>query len=91
MNKDDVKNLANLARISIDDKEIANYQKDFDSILNYVDSIQKIKVSDLEPEYFNKNVMREDDETNKSGENTNKLIKEAPDKKNGYYKVQKIL
>lgn len=91
MNSEDVKNLANLARIDVDDNEIENYKKDFDSILSYVDSIQSVKTSDIEPEHFNKNTMREDEATEKTGANTDKLLKEAPGKKDGYYKVQKIL
>lgn len=91
MNSDDVRNLANLARIDIDDQEIDGYKHDFDSILGYVDSIQGVEVSDSEPEYFNKNELRDDEKIDETGSNSEKLLNEAPDKKDGFYKVQKIL
>jgi aspartyl/glutamyl-tRNA(Asn/Gln) amidotransferase C subunit len=98
MKLEDIKKLANLARIDMDESEMKEIAKSFDSILAYVGQVQevsKIKNIDLaskKPEdYFLHNVMREDLPTNKRGEYTDKIIAEMPDKQNGYLKVKQIL
>lgn len=91
MKSDEVKNLAHLARISVGDAEIEAYTKDFDSILAYVDAIQQVQVDDTAPTHLNKNTLREDIATVESGAHTDTLLAEAPDQKDGYYKVGKIL
>ncbi len=100
MKLEDVKKLANLARIDMDEREMEEVAKDFDSILAYVGQVQEISDSsarqDLaennKPEdYFSLNVMREDIVKNNRGENTEKIMKEMPDTKDGYLKVKQIL
>ena len=98
MKLEDIKKLANLARIDMDDEEMIEIAKSFDSILAYVGQVQvvsKIKNIDLaskNPEdNFLHNVMRDDVVTNKREEYTDKIIAEMPDKQNGYLKVKQIL
>jgi len=100
MKLEDVKKLANLARIDMDEREMEEVAKDFDSILAYVGQVQEISDSsarqDLaennKPEdYFLSNVMREDIVKNNRGENTEKIMKEMPNTQDGYLKVKQIL
>jgi aspartyl/glutamyl-tRNA(Asn/Gln) amidotransferase C subunit len=98
MKLEDIKKLANLARIDMDDTEMMEIAKSFDSILAYVGQVQEVsKVKGVEIEskkpedYFLHNVTREDIATNKRGEYTNEIIAEMPEKQNGYLKVKQIL
>lgn len=56
----DIENLAELAKIELTDTEKQALLKDLDDILGYVKQIQEVKVEDIEPEYKNKNIWRED-------------------------------
>lgn len=103
---EEIKKLGFLARIDISEEEMGDFQKDLDSILAYVDMIQKADVGDVaipgeagspdanasrEPEYLVKNVLREDHDMVPAGTYTDDILAEAPDTKDGYIKVKKIL
>ncbi len=92
LNTDDIKKLAALSRIHMDDAEVASITKDIDAILGYVNEIQKVS-SDREViiEPTVKNVMRDDVVTTVSGSNTEKLLKAAPKRLGNEVKVKKIL
>ncbi len=89
--KDEIKKLADLARIEVSDEEAEGLTSQIDSILGYVGQIQnstgdaKADVSKL------RNVMRDDVITNNSDEYTEKLLNNAPSREGRYLKVKKIL
>jgi aspartyl-tRNA(Asn)/glutamyl-tRNA(Gln) amidotransferase subunit C len=89
--KEEIKNLADLARIEIGDEEALKLTKDVDAILLYVGQI-KDAVGDVKPRIPTvRNIMREDVVTTKTGEYTDKLLAEAPERDGKYFKVKKIL
>ena len=45
----DVKRLARLCRLKLSDQEVDKYQTELSSILNYVEILQSVDVSGLEP------------------------------------------
>jgi aspartyl-tRNA(Asn)/glutamyl-tRNA(Gln) amidotransferase subunit C len=49
LTRDDVLKLARLARLKLSDDEIARYQKELAEILNYVEQLDSVDVSGLEP------------------------------------------
>jgi aspartyl-tRNA(Asn)/glutamyl-tRNA(Gln) amidotransferase subunit C len=86
----DVENLAELAKIELNEEEKKNLLSDMEGILAYVGEIQKVDVAEIKPEYKNRNVWREDklEERDFSVE----IIKEQfPDSKDGFVKVKKIM
>ena len=96
----DVKKLADLARIDMEEKEMEEIAKDFDAILAYVGQIKEASklipgeqdISMKKPEdYFLHNIMREDVAVNSRGEYTERIISEMPDTQDGYLKVKQIL
>jgi len=99
MKLEDIKKLAIMARIDMDDRELAEMANDFDSILAYVDQIKEVSapssstrqdlVGDEKPLLFN--VMREDVATNKPGEYTEKIVAQFPESQDNYLKVKQIL
>ena len=60
---DEVKKLAALARISIDESELEKFTKEFDAILEYVGQLEKLELPKSGAEKLVlRNVMREDGE-----------------------------
>ena len=89
--KEDIKNLAQLARIDIPDSEALSLTKEVDSILGYVGQIQAVDSDARRIIPKLRNVLRDDVVTNNSEEYTEKLLKNAPGRKENYLKVKKIL
>ncbi|MES3005211.1 MAG: Asp-tRNA(Asn)/Glu-tRNA(Gln) amidotransferase subunit GatC [Patescibacteria group bacterium] len=89
--KEEVKNLASLARIEVSEDEMENLSKEMGSILDYVGVIKGV-TGDIErviPGLHN--VMREDVVTNESGIYTEDLLNNAPKRDKNYLVVKKIL
>ena len=102
ISKEDIKKLADLARIEVGEAEQEKLAGEIGEILGYVDQVSKIVVNDkntgegLSGEALAKseggvNVMREDANPTESGTYTDKILDEAPATENGYIKVKKIL
>jgi aspartyl-tRNA(Asn)/glutamyl-tRNA(Gln) amidotransferase subunit C len=91
MNRDDVKNLAELARLSISDEQADDYLKDFQSILGYIDTLNTVEVSEADDQHVLTNIVREDDDAYEAGEFTSDILDNAPHHEDGYLKVNKIL
>lgn len=86
----DIENLAELAKIELTEEEKKGLMKDLDSILDYIKQISEVDVKDIEPEYENRNIWREDKLEERDF--SKKLIEEQfPDSKDGFVKVKKIL
>jgi len=88
----EVKKLAELARIEMTDEEIANFTKEIDPILGYVAQIQQVTGSNATrtiPEH--RNITRPDENPNESFSNTEKIVTEFPRKEGTLLKVKKIL
>ena len=87
--------LAELSRVEMTSEEKKEIQKDLESILGYVSEIQEVSTdsADIPEERLEAlhNVMREDDNVNKEGACTDKIIKSAPKSEGKYIKVKKIL
>lgn len=95
---EDVKKLAELARVDMNEGEMESVAKDFDAILAYVGHVNEVsKLKNLAGEerrpedYFLHNVVREDIPTNKEGEYKDKILKEMPETQDGFLKVEQIL
>jgi len=98
MQLEDVKKLADLARIDMSEEEMTTIAKDFDPILAYVGQVQEalktiknVSKDEKAGDHFLHNIVREDVMTNKPGEYTEKILKEMPDTQDGYLKVKQIL
>lgn len=87
----DIDKLALLARLELSQEEKESMRNDFDSILGYIDQIAQVKIDTIEPVYSLTNVMREDVLLNDDGMYTEVLVREMPDKQDGYLKVKQIL
>ena len=86
----DIEKLADLAKIELTDKEKDSLLKDLDGVLNYVKQIESVEVQDIQPEYKNKNVWRED-EIKSSVFSRDLIMNQFPDSQDDFVKVKKIL
>lgn len=91
MQLDDIKKLADIARIDMDESEMQDILSTFPSILSYIGEIDQINFEDYNPIYFDTNKFREDNVTNMGGEYSQDIISQMPDSDHGYLKVKQIL
>jgi len=94
ISKDEVKHIAKLARLALTEKEVEKFQKELSSILNYVEELKEVNVSDIAATshpFEAKNVVRRDEENKKQITNNKKLLDLAPEKEKDYLKVKSIL
>ena len=92
--KKEVQHVAKLARLGLSEKEIEKMQKELSVILEYIDLLKEVDVSEIKPTFHSvliENVMREDEAKRESPKTVNKLLDEAPSKEEGYVKVKEIL
>ncbi|MFH1841527.1 MAG: Asp-tRNA(Asn)/Glu-tRNA(Gln) amidotransferase subunit GatC [Candidatus Nealsonbacteria bacterium] len=93
ISKEEVQHIAKLARLGLSREEVKEFQKELSSILDYIEILKELKVSEVEPTNQAlkiENVTREDEEY--LGEkDAKKLLDLAPDKKEGYLKVKSVL
>ena len=95
---DEIEKLTTLSRLSLSHDEKELMRDEFDSILNYIDSIQKISTASTKRArsiVATVNVMREDTpldgRPHESGIFTEALVSAAPKREGNYIKVKKIL
>jgi len=93
LTREDVLKLARLARIALSDEEVAEFAKEFNEILGYVEQLQAVNVDGLEPTYQVTgltNVMR-DDVVKNYGYAPKDLLKNVTDVENDQIKTKRIL
>ena len=93
LSRDDVLKLAQLARIDLSDDEVTKFVSEFNAILGYVDLLQTVDVSGLEPTSQVTglvNVTRKD-EVHNYGYKTTELLKNVPRLKNDRIQVQRMI
>ncbi len=101
ISKEEIKKLADLARIEIGEEEQAKLALEMDAILDYVGQISEISEGSAFPSPEQGeghaivggevNIMREDENPTASGTYSKELIAEFPRKEGNYLKVKKIL
>lgn len=92
LSAEEVKKIANLARIELTETEVAKFQKDLSVVLDYVQELQQVDTENIEEVSQVtglENVQRDDTAT--VAENRRGILDIAPETKNGYYKVKAIL
>lgn len=85
-----MENLAELARLELSQEEKESLLHDFDSILHYIQSIEKVELGDVEPELDLKNVWREDQAESREFSH-DLLTGQFPNAQDGFLKVKKIM
>lgn len=89
---DDVKKLAALARIRVDDADLEKFTSEFDAVLAYVGQLETVNVAaaaDGKPPV--RTVMRADGEPHASGAYTEKLAAQFPSREGDALSVKQII
>lgn len=94
ISKEKIEHVAKLARIELTEKEKEKFFKELSSVLDYVEQLNKVntdKVESIAQITGLENVVRDDEAVNNEQRTVNKILKNAPSKKDNYIKVPKIL
>ncbi|MGH7156562.1 MAG: Asp-tRNA(Asn)/Glu-tRNA(Gln) amidotransferase subunit GatC [Candidatus Saccharimonadales bacterium] len=93
LSRDDVLKLAALSKLRLSDEEIEKLRGELSEILDYVEILNQVDVSGLEPTYQVtglKNVMRAD-EPRDYDYTAEELLKNAPAVQDNQFKVKRVL
>ncbi len=89
---DDVRHIATLSRLSIDEGAMDKFTQQFNEILNYADTLQELDTTGIEPSTSVlplTNVLRKDVVV--PGVSHEAALKNAPDVANDGFKVPKVI
>ncbi|RJQ35812.1 aspartyl/glutamyl-tRNA amidotransferase subunit C [Candidatus Parcubacteria bacterium] len=87
----DVRALANLARMDVPDDELQKLQEELPAILAFVETVSSVKTSQTEQSPGLRNVMRDDTEPHESGMYTEKLLEQAPFRRENRLAVKQVI
>jgi aspartyl-tRNA(Asn)/glutamyl-tRNA(Gln) amidotransferase subunit C len=93
LSKDEVKRIAQLARIEITEEEAEKYSTELSAILGFVEKLNEADTEGVEPIAHitgAKNVMREDKVVEYSDETKEGIIDNFPEKKDRFDKVKAV-
>ena len=92
IDKNQVKKVAKLSRISLDDKKLESFSKDLDSILNFVEQLNKLDTKKTEPltSIVDKTLEPRKDKIT-DGRIKDEILKNSPDKSEEFFIVPKVI
>ncbi len=94
LTKEEVKNIAVLARIGLGENEIEEYQKRLSAILDYFQKLKKLDTGGVEPIGHitgRKNFLRADKVCESGDLERADILKNAPEISDGFVKVKSVL
>ncbi|MEH7545556.1 Asp-tRNA(Asn)/Glu-tRNA(Gln) amidotransferase subunit GatC [Neobacillus vireti] len=89
---DEVKHVANLARLAVTEEEVEKFTKQLDKIITFAEQLNELDTENVKPTYHvldMKNVLRED--VSQKGLPREEVLKNAPEHQDGQIKVPSIL
>ena len=92
IDKDRVKHISKLARISLDDKKIKGLAKDLSSIMKFIEKLNELNTDKTKPlaSIINASLRSRDDEV-KDGKIRDQILKNSPDKNKEFFVVPKVI
>ena len=92
INKDTIKKISKLARISVTSDETDRLEKDLNSILKFVEQLKELNTDKVEPisSVSDQDLTMNKDEVKKINEKDD-ILKNAPEKNSNYYVVPKVI
>mgnify|MGYP001414142923 CR=1 FL=1 len=92
IDKNQVKKVAKLSRISLDDRKLESLSKDLDSILKFVEQLNKLETKNTEPltSIVDKTLESRKDKID-DGNIKDQILKNSPDKNNEFFIVPKVV
>tara|TARA_B100001996_G_scaffold292015_1_gene232206 strand:+ start:1276 stop:1563 length:288 start_codon:yes stop_codon:yes gene_type:complete len=92
IDKDTVKHISKLARISLEDKKIENLAKDLTSILKFIEKLNKLNTDKTNPltSIISASLKSRRDEV-KDGMIRDQILKNSPEKNEEFFVVPKVI
>ncbi len=93
INKEEIKHIAELARIGLSEAEIEKMEKELSAILDHMDTLKKVDVSQVDSTSFSvliENTMREDEIKEAEPAVEERLLEAVPEKKGKLVKVKTV-
>jgi len=92
IDKDTVKHISKLARISLDEKKINNLSKDLSSIMKFIEKLNELNTDKITPltSIINAFLKSREDEV-KDGKIRDQILKNSPEKNEEFFVVPKVL
>jgi aspartyl-tRNA(Asn)/glutamyl-tRNA(Gln) amidotransferase subunit C len=94
LTKQEVLNIANLAKIDLDSKEVEKYTKQLSSVVDYFSQLSEVDTKDIEPTSQTtklENVFRLDEIKSENSLSQEEAVAGSDKIYNGYFKVKAIL
>jgi len=92
IDKDTVKHISKLARISLDEKKINNLSKDLSSIMKFIEKLNELNTDKTTPltSIINASLKTREDEV-KDGKIRDQILKNSPEKNEEFFVVPKVV
>ena len=92
IDKDKIKHVSKLARISVDEKKIDSLTKDLSSIFKFIEQLNELNTDKVEPlsSILNEPLRFRKDEVN-DGKIREKILKNSPKKNEEFFVVPKVI
>ena len=92
IDKDTVKHIAKLARISLDEKKINSHSKDLSSIMEFIQKLNELNTEKTVPltSIINASLRSRKDEV-ADGKIRDQILKNSPEKNEEFYVVPKVI
>ena len=92
IDKNTVKHISKLARISLDDEKIDSLSKDLSSIIKFIEKLNELKTDKTKPltSIINSSLKLRKDEI-KDGKIRDQILKNSPEKNEEFFVVPKVI
>ena len=92
IDKDTVKHISKLARISLDEKKISSLSKDLSSIMKFIEKLNELSTDKVTPltSIINASLKSREDEI-KDGKIRDQILKNSPEKNEEFFVVPKVV
>ena len=92
IDKDTVKHISKLARISLDENKVESLSKDLTSIMKFIENLNKLNTNKIVPltSIINASLKSRKDEV-KDGKIRDQILKNSPKKNDEFFVVPKVI
>ena len=92
IDKNTVKHISKLARISLDEKKISNLSKDLSSIMEFIEKLNELSTDKVTPltSIINASLKSREDEV-KDEKIRDQILKNSPEKNEEFFVVPKVI
>ena len=92
IDKNTINKIARLSRIKLEDKESEDYIADLNSILDWVEQLNEVNTDNVEPlSNISSSILPKRVDLSKDVNSSEEILKNAPDKLEGFFAVPKVV